>query len=91
MAHNATNMIRTADRTAVHTAVINTGIATGCSHNSTSMTIGIATATAGTLDNHVLDNSILSIRNERIGNAEAILNLSFDGTLEGACLGTDRT
>ena len=91
MAHNATDMVRTADSTAVHTAVIDAGIATGCSHDGTGMTVGIAAADRRTLDNHILDNGILGIRNERIRNAKAIPNLSFDGSLEGNRLGTDGT
>ena len=64
MAYDTTDMIRTADTTAIHTAVIDAGAAKSCTYNGAGMTVSIATAYSCVLNNHILDDCILSISDE---------------------------
>ena len=54
------------------------------------MTFVITTADAGTLDNHILNDSILSVSDERCRYTKAIAYLPLDSTLKRSCLGADR-
>ena len=89
-AHDATGIIGAADFSAIHTAVVDVGIARSRGYDGTGMAILVAATEAGTLDDHVLDGSItIGVGDEGCRHAEAMVNLAFDSTLEGCRLGTD--